>query len=254
MTANEVIECLKVRFGGEAFAFLEQVADGTGARKHRWADAVAMSVWPSRGFDIHGIEVKVSRYDFLNELKNPEKSAAVQQYCNRWWIATPDTAIVMERGEIPPTWGWMVTNGKGGMKVIVEAPPLKPKAISIEFLASLLRNVQKADEAGISRRIDKARGEARDEGGRYYKQKYDDLQKTVKEFRAASGIDLSHAWNGGQVGESLRVLSQLRYRTEHISSAIKACDDIRSMLDKVQSLAQLQALDRPNGTISSDGD
>src|ERR1700723_1265707 len=89
VTSAAVIAWLQGWFAPPAYGFLEQVADGTGARRFRWADGVAMSVWPSRGYDIHGIEVKVSRYDWLNELKQPGKSAAVQQYCNRWWIATP---------------------------------------------------------------------------------------------------------------------------------------------------------------------
>ncbi len=237
MNASEVIACLKARFSPPAFCLLEQVADATGARHRRWADAVAMSVWPSRGYDIHGIEVKVSRYDFLSELKQPEKSAAVQQYCNRWWIATPDEAIV-QAGELPPTWGWMVTNG-GGMKVVVEAPPLTPKPISIEFLASVLRNVQKADEAVVERRISKARKEAAESANSYIQRQYDDLRKVVEEFSAASGIDLKHTWDAGKVGEAVQVLRQLHYRTDQITSGIKACEDIRDMLVKVQELSAL---------------
>src|ERR1700749_3874182 len=122
MKASEVIANLKVRFAAPAYCFLEQVADGTGARQHRWADAVAMSVWPSRGYDIHGIEVKGSRYDWLNELKDVHKSVAVQQFCQRWWICTPDETII-QPGELPPTWGWMVTK-KDTMRVVVEAPRL----------------------------------------------------------------------------------------------------------------------------------
>jgi hypothetical protein len=240
MNAQEVVKHLKMRFGGEQFAFLEQVADSTGARQRRWADAVAMSVWPSRGYDIHGIEVKVSRYDFLSELKDPEKSAAVQQYCNRWWVATPDESII-QKGEIPPTWGWMVTNGKGGMRVVVEAPPLSPKPISIEFLASVLRNTQKADAAEIERRIYKAKKEAHQEGVEYQKRQYVDLKTKVDAFCAASGIDLSRAWDAGKIGDAVEILRSLHYKTDQITSGIKACDDIRAMLDKVQTFAMLKS-------------
>lgn len=239
MKANEVIACLKSRFCGPAYAFLEQVADGTGARQNRWADAVAMSVWPSRGYDIHGIEVKVSRYDFLNELKQPEKSAAVQQFCNRWWVATPDDSLI-KAGELPPTWGWMVTN-KGSMRVITDAPALTPSPISIEFVASVLRNFQRSDETEVEKRITKAANEARESADSYSQKKYADLKKTVEEFSAASGIDLNRCWDAGKVGEAVQVLRQLHYRTQQITDGIKACEDIRSMLEKVQTFAALNA-------------
>lgn len=238
MNAKEVMDHLKVYFPSPAYCLLEQVADGTGARQHRWADAVAMSVWPSRGYDIHGIEVKVSKYDWQNELKQPEKSAAVQQYCNRWWIATPDDTIISP-GELPPTWGWMVCNPKGSMKVIREAPALTPKAVSIEFVASVLRNVQKADENEMEKDLRKAYQEGYDAGGTHHRDQYTALRKTCEEFEAASGIKLHSYEDGKELGQSVETLRRLKYRVEHISGAIKACEDIGGMLKQVELLASL---------------
>lgn len=238
MNANEVVNCLKAYFPFPAYSFLEQVADGTGARQHRWADAVAMSVWPSRGYDIHGIEVKVSKYDWQNELKKPEKSAAVQQYCDRWWIATPDDTIIAP-GELPPTWGWMVCNAKGSMKVIREAPALTPKAVSIEFLASILRNVQKADENFIEQERRKAYQKGHDTGGGYTRDQLRDLKKAVGDFELASGLKITEYCDGKELGEAVQTLHRLKYRVEHIGSAIKACEDIGGMLKQVEILASL---------------
>lgn len=238
MNASDVVKCLKVYFASPAYCLLEQVADGTGARQHRWADAVAMSVWPSRGYDIHGIEVKVSKYDWKNELKQPEKSDAVQKFCNRWWIATPDETIIAP-GELPPTWGWMVCTAKGSMKVIREAPKLDPKPVSIEFVASVLRNVQKADESAIELERRKAYDKGREEGGGYLKEQYANLKKAVEEFETASGIKLSYYSNGKELGEAVETLRHLKYRVEHISGAIKACEDIRTMLKQVEVLASI---------------
>lgn len=201
-----------------------------------------MSVWPSRGYDIHGIEVKVSRYDWAKELNQPEKSAAVQQFCNRWWIATPEESII-KTGELPPTWGWMVSNGKGGMRVVTDAPSLTPKPISIEFLASVLRNVQRSDESSIERMVSKARQEGHDQGGTYHQRKYTELAATVAEFEKSSGIDLARTWDAGKVGEAVQVLRQLHHRTDQINSGIKACEDIRSMLEKVKDLATLKVVE-----------
>jgi hypothetical protein len=237
MNASEVIEHLKMSFPPPAFAFLEQVADGTGSRQHRWADAVAMSVWPSRGYDIHGIEVKVSKYDWQTELKKPEKSAAVQQYCNRWWICTPDESIIAQ-GELPPTWGWMVCKGKG-MKVIVPAPALTPKPVSVEFVASIFRNMQKADEAVIERLVNDAYNKGRDEGSTYLRESLKNLEHNVDEFEKASGIHISKYYGGKDLGEAVQTLTHLKYRVETIANAVKACEDIRGMLVQIQTLATL---------------
>lgn len=244
MNASEVIKNLKSYFPPPAYCFLEQVADGTGARQFRWADAVAMSVWPSRGYDIHGIEVKVSKSDWKNELKNPEKSAAVQKFCDRWWIATPDDTIIGV-GELPPTWGWMCCNGKGSMKVLRDAPKLTPAAPSIEFVASILRNVQKTDEATIERERQKARNEGYEQGGNYTRDQLKNLRNSVQEFEAASGIKISEYSDGKGLGEAVTTLHNLKYRVQHIGSAIKACQDIAGMLQQVETLHGLIEAAKP---------
>lgn len=244
MNASEVIKNLKSYFPPPAYCFLEQVADGTGARQFRWADAVAMSVWPSRGYDIHGIEVKVSKSDWKNELKNPEKSSAVQQYCQRWWIATPDESIIAP-GELPPTWGWMVCTPKGSMKIIIPAPLLPAKPPSVEFVASILRNVQKMDEATIERERQKAHSEGYEEGGNYTRDQLKNLRNSVQEFEAASGIKISEYSDGKGLGEAVTTLYNLKYRVQHIGSAIKACQDIAGMLQQVETLHSLIEAAKP---------
>lgn len=240
MNAKEVIDHLKAHIAPPAFCFLEQVADGTGARQHRWADAVAMSVWPSRGYDVHGFEVKVSRYDWLNELKQPEKSAAVQQYMNRWWIATPDESII-HPGELPPTWGHMICKGKG-MKVIHPAPALNPKPLTVEFVASILRNFSKADEADVQRRIYDACEKAREDQSGYLQKEYASLKKTLNDFEVASGLKIERWDNGKELGEAVSTLRSLKYQVERIESAVTACEVIGGMLKKVQDLSELNKI------------
>lgn len=237
-SAADVITNLRNHFSQPAFCFLEQVADGTGARRFRWADAVAMSVWPSRGYDIHGIEVKVSRYDWLKELSQPEKSAAVQQYCNRWWIATPDESII-QPGELPPTWGWMVLKDKI-MRVVREAPALTPKAVSVEFVASILRNFARADEVDVERKIHAAVSKATEEAGEYLRTHYENLKKSCAEFEKKSGLHINEYTDGGDLGDAVNTLRNLKYRVGNIENAIKSCADISAMLEKVQILASLK--------------
>ncbi len=68
-----------------------------------------MNLYPSRGLEINGFEVKGSRQDWIKELKSPEKSAPVQRFCDRWWIVAP--AGIIQPGELPPTWGQFENGG-----------------------------------------------------------------------------------------------------------------------------------------------
>lgn len=236
ITAADVIESLKVRFCPPAWAFLEQVANGTGARHYRWADAIAMSVWPSRGYDIHGIEVKVSRYDFLHELNQPDKSASVQQYCNRWWVCTSSEAIV-QPGELPPTWGWMALTTKG-IKVMVEAPKLKPVPISIDFLASVLRNKAMQDERQVNRKIAAAVEQSTKDRQIYAEEQYRNLKQAVDQFEKKSDLQITR-YDGAQIGVAVSVFRSLAWKIETIRSAVKTCKEIEAMFEKVEDLKNL---------------
>lgn len=237
MTAHEVIEALKVHFAPPAYAFLEQVADGTGARQHRWADAIAMSVWPSRGYDIHGIEVKVSRYDWKKELAQPEKSAPVQQFCSRWWIVTPDEPLI-GRGELPPTWGWMKVSGRG-VRVVTDAPKLSPKPPSVEFLASILRNASRSDATALESARIKGHTAGREEGRSYRQEMYKALKEQVDAFRAASGIELERYADGQGLGDAVNTLRHLKWKMDQVKAAMLACEEIRDMLGKVDQLTAI---------------
>lgn len=52
---------------------------------------------------LHGFEVKVSRSDWLAELRDPGKSETWRCYCDRWWLVVPDRAVVAD--DLPAGWG-----------------------------------------------------------------------------------------------------------------------------------------------------
>lgn len=95
MKAHEVIEALRNLYPAQSYALLEQVGDGTGWSTHRHADAVVMSLWPSRGLTLTGIEVKVAKMDWKRELAQPEKAEAVASYCDFWMIAAPSGGLMV---------------------------------------------------------------------------------------------------------------------------------------------------------------
>jgi len=137
VSATDLYEMIAQRFRAPEWAVLPGVASATGTGVTRRCDALAMNLWPSRGLELHGFEIKVSRGDFLRELKAPEKAETIARYCDRWWLVVSDADIVLD-GELPPTWGLLVRRGSS-LRLKRDAGQLTPIPISRHFLAALLR-------------------------------------------------------------------------------------------------------------------
>ncbi len=143
-TAAHLKAALRLHYAAPEYATLEEVRNATGRLKKRhgkqprYCDLLAMGLWPSMGLELIGFEVKVSRQDWLNEIKDEKKSVAISQMCDRWYLVVPTEKIVKE-GELPSGWGMIVVTGTA-VREVVPAPKLESKPLTREFLASLLRN------------------------------------------------------------------------------------------------------------------
>lgn len=207
------------RYSAPAFATLLHVRNQTGFRRTvRTADALTMSLYPSRGLEVMGFEIKCSRTDWKKELEDPTKAEEILRFCDRWWVVVADNMIV-QPGELPPTWGLLEAK-KDCLVCKAEAPKLTPQTISREFLAGILRNVT---ETNVPRASMSDELEARYKAGFDYGVKTGqrdagraprelaELQKTVAEFKEASGIKLE-SWDAGEVGKAVRLLVDLQTR------------------------------------------
>lgn len=74
------------------------------------------------------IRIKVSRSDFLSELKKPQKAEVISRYCDRWWIVAADRKVA-QVDELPKTWGLLVAQ-KNGLRQLKPAPQLERAGIS----------------------------------------------------------------------------------------------------------------------------
>ena len=149
-TERRVLDLLGERYGnqpyrygngGIRYATAEHVRSHAGHYARRTADFVAMDLWTSSGLALHGHEVKVSRSDWLTELKEPEKAAEFTPYMTFWWLVVSDKAIV-KPGELPDGWGLMAPRG-GQLAVVTKAARRQPEPLPRTMLASLLRAVMK---------------------------------------------------------------------------------------------------------------
>lgn len=196
MTTTPVVQAaLKQRFAAPEWALMFEVANSTGASSRRYADAVAMNLYPSRGLELHGVEIKVSRGDWVRELKNPNKAETIFRYCDRWWIAAPPGIVA--NGELPPTWGLMELTG-GKLVQAVAAPALQPEALTRNFIAAMMRRSSDADDAlvdaVVARKVDAIRKNDEDhikrEIARGRREAEAQLAR-VREIEKAAGISLT---------------------------------------------------------------
>lgn len=153
-TERDMLDLLNLRYGLEyrngssvtvRWSRAEHVRNRAGFDAGRIADYVAMDLWPGiphgSKLALHGHEVKVSRSDWLAELKDPGKAEAFAPFMDYWWLVVSDPTIVRD-GELPAGWGLMVKAG-GRLRVKVSAPLIPALPMPKTLLASLLRATAK---------------------------------------------------------------------------------------------------------------
>lgn len=250
LTAGQVMDALRLRYPSAQYALLAEVGNSTGFRCRRHADAVAVGLWPSRGMEIVGIEIKVRRSDWQKELEQPEKAEEIARYCDRWFLAVGDAEIVKE-GELPLSWGLLVPKSETELRCAKDAPPLPDvKPLDRGFIAAALRKAceQVTPEAELKRQfaLGKEAGVAYQKQQEGYelagaKSDLERLRKQVKEFQDASGVKIMHAWNLGKIGEAVRLVANGTYLKERESlerlknQAQEIAERIGVVLDKSKS-------------------
>jgi hypothetical protein len=239
MIASDILAMLRSRYAPPTWTFFGEVFASVGGGGTR-ADGIAVAMWRSRGLEIHGFEVKVSRADWLRELKKPDKAEEIFSYCDRWFLVTSDDSIVKD-AELPPKWGWLVPRGSN-LCVKAKAGELQSVPLTKWFLCSIIRmahrEIEKAraedPEGKISAayKVGRARGE---EASRYERRsatdKLERQSKMISDFEQASGLRLS-SWSAGKIGEAVRfvvdgglegqrsALQELKIRAEQIAAEV----------------------------------
>lgn len=208
MNTCELLKAVKAKFGPPEYAIFTEVANGTGSHAGRWADAICMGIWPSRGLNLTGFELKVSRGDWLKELKTPAKAESIFRYCDFWYVVAGDESIVAGH-ELPETWGLIIAS-KRGLSITKPAPKLVAEPISRSFLAAMLRRAceQSADAAALQ----EARKEGYDKGvtdGKSYSsqaaKELERIRENLRKFEEASGIRIDgYTYNAGKIGAAVK--------------------------------------------------
>lgn len=200
---------LKDGVNGASVALMWEVSNGTGHARSGSADAISMSLWPSRGLHLTGYELKSSRGDWARELKRPDKAQKFYDYCHYWYLVVADEKIV-QPGELPPTWGLIAPRGRG-LGVIKESPFNDSASVPTPaFLASLLRAAigrgAAAEQIAAIRAEEREAAERRSKDAVLRQQERANAYHTIiRDFEQASGLQMPHfnTWKPELQAESL---------------------------------------------------
>lgn len=150
-----VHELLRKRYGapaagnGPRYVYAAEVRNKAGFSASRSCDFIAMDTWESGPVRLIGHEVKVSRSDWVHELKQPEKAEAFIRHVAEWWLVVPDRRIVRD-GELPQGWGLLAP--RGDVLTAIVKPARKPQpALDPGLAAALLRAYERGVRAEMER-------------------------------------------------------------------------------------------------------
>lgn len=205
---------IAAKFAAPEWATMFEVAPRTGGGT-RYADAVAVNLWQSRGHAVHGFEIKVSRGDWLRELKDPAKAEDIQRYCDYWTIVAPKGVVA--DGELPPTWGLLEMRPDRLMQA--KAPPkLDAQPITRAFFASLMRRGHEGLDLVAAEKLEAERAAMHsaiaDKVEREVKTRTREFQRLkdhIEKFEQETGLSFSE-WGGPdartvKIAQSLERLS-----------------------------------------------
>lgn len=103
-------------------------------------DALALAIWPSKKGLRHSYEIKISRQDFLNEIKKPEKRQYALNNSDFFWFAVKEG--ICDKSEIPEEAGLLVYQSNGKFKRIKNAPKRVVEPASLELMIALTRRIR----------------------------------------------------------------------------------------------------------------
>jgi hypothetical protein len=235
LNTQELIERLGKHFPSPTYGFITQVRSATGSTSCRTADAMAMSLWPSRGLHILGFEVKASRNDWLNEIKYPSKAEEIARFCHEWYIVINDPEFIKE-GELPTNWGLIVPSGTG-MKTIKKAIYNQNVVLpDYQMLAGIFRNIaeqcipKETLKTVLRAEFEKGENHA-DYHYRQLKTKHKELRDSLNQFEKLSGVKIS-SWKSEneKIGEAVKMVMEGKH--------LKSIDTVKKMRERALNLVK----------------
>lgn len=190
VSAIEILSALTDQYQAPEWIIGYEVGNSTGSEVKRHADAVAINTYPSKGFEIRGFEIKVSKQDLKKELSDGEKADEIARFCNYWFLVTPKglTADFL----IPETWGIIEYNN--GKLRQVKKPTYFDAQLKPGFMAAMLRGRDRYYNNNKNQFYQELKKEIELDVTRQYRselRQYENLKETLAILKEDTGIDLT---------------------------------------------------------------
>ena len=243
-TTRDLLARVKAAYPPEQFVFMENVALSTGyGPLTRYADALVMGLWPSRGLLLEGFEIKSHRGDWRVELKKPQKADPMVSRCDLWWVVAPVDCV--KESELPHGWGLKVPSGAKKLRTVKSAivNGEREAALARGFVAAMLRRA--AAQTNTQAELQEAYGRGYKEAGASHNDAfarvntaYMELRKQVTTFESSTGLRIDATWQYGHIAEFMR----------HLNNG--ALGDVKGRLEDTRAL--LQSVDRRLSALVED--
>lgn len=249
LATHQLEAMLRAKYQRDRYALFFDVPDAVSLDARRRIDAVAVGIWKSVGRSIDAFELKISRADWLRELKQVDKADPFISICDRFWLVTGDPTVA-KLDEIPACWGWM-TATKHGLRVQRPAEKLPQDRTNLPwgFTLGLLRKLQDdlVSSPDVRTMLEESHRDLREKHSRELEQAgnrasrdLEKLRETVTTFEKESGIELTH-WRFGHAGNVVRSLLELGYEgngTKHVPKILRRqADELRGLLKQLDAVA-----------------
>lgn len=131
----EIKKALKRRFIYPEWICLNEVSVG-----RRRSDSFAINIYPAKRLLRYAFEIKVTRQDFLKEIKDRQKAKTFESISHRFYLVTPPD--ICKKNEIPKEWYWMVYY-EGTQRLVTrkKGKPNKNPAFPVPLVYRLLRRL-----------------------------------------------------------------------------------------------------------------
>jgi hypothetical protein len=142
LDAGDIRKALEHYHLGPEWILLFELRIGTGYNDPiGYMDAFALNTYPSKGIVRVCYEIKVSRSDYLVEIKKPKKRRYGLLYSNEFYFIAPKGMLKSE--EIPIECGLREVREDGQINTALKAPNRDTPPASWRFVASIARNAMK---------------------------------------------------------------------------------------------------------------
>lgn len=248
MNEGQLWQALELRYPKREYALLTEVRNGTGfARRPRTADAIALSLWPSRGLELHGFEVKSYRGDWRREKEAPEKADEIARFCDFWWLVVTSASIA-PLDEVPMAWGVLAPNADATRLVVLRQPQrLEAQPMTRGFIASVLRNASDGMVAAksVNAKLEDARAAGIKEGERRSSdvrelERLRKIEADVRAFEEASGVDITcfFAWKGETPKKLGKAMKTIVSNGQQLQLALTGLDRLADQAERIGELVR----------------